>query len=136
MESESVRQAANITPPRRGACLVITIDATAQAYDLQTIALGKAYNEDDSYTDAVFITLQAQTADVYYHFSESNSADIDETAAVSAGGALAFANTYSPVLVAGTEKDFRIVRAQDRYLVVKGSAAGKLRLYASSTPSP
>ncbi len=60
--------------------------------------------------------------------------DIDDTAAVAAGGALTFANTYAAVLEAGESPiKIRINRGVDRFLVVKAaSTSGILRFWAAS----
>lgn len=132
--SAAAHQASNVAPPRRGAVIALGIDATARAYDLQTLALGgftpDAANASQVY---VFLTLHAEGGDVYYHLSDTNNADVSDTAKVTAGNALAFANTYGGRIPQNGEVSIRINRKQDKYLVVKASSGAPiLRFYASS----
>lgn len=144
-------QASEYAPPRRGAVIALEVDSTCRAYDLKGLALG-GYTPKESQRDAksVVLWLQAETNDVYFYFAEgavsadpatSETAvattdvdDIDNTAKVSAGSALAFANTYAGVLKAGNGPlPVRINRGVDRFLVVKAaSTAGLLRFWAAS----
>lgn len=130
---ESGRQALNIVPPRRGAVCAITVDTTARSYDISALDLGKAYDSQNA-DGGVYITMQAESTTVYFYFCDTSAVGLDETAAVAAGGTAAFANTYGAMLPQSACIDTRIVRAQDKYLVVKGAAAGKIRLWASSQP--
>lgn len=128
-------QAANVRPPRRGACIALTVDSTARAYDLTGLTFGGGKpSEDGSGARNVFLTLQAETADVYFHLSSTNSADINQATVIAAGGTLAFANTSCAVLKYGTDgTPVRLDRGVDKYLVVKTSAGtATLRIWASS----
>jgi hypothetical protein len=133
-----------IMPPRRGQCLAIEVDSTARAYDLSTIAFGGVTpNEAAKEPQEVVLYLQAQTNDVFFYFADGEVGvtattdvdDIDNTAKITAGSAIAFANTYAAQLDATTKAPMkiRINRAQDRFLVVKAaSTAGVLRIWVGS----
>jgi len=138
MSSEAARQALNVVPPRRGGIIAITTDTTARPYDLTGLALGKAYGSGDNSgaNSGVYVTMQAQTANVFYQLSSATASDLDETAAIAAAGTAAFANTHGALLVAGDTVQFRIIRTTDKFLILKGAAAGIVRLWASSEPSP
>jgi hypothetical protein len=137
-------QIAECMAPRRGAVIALEVDSTARAYDLKALALG-GHTPTEAGTNPVHVMLfmQAETNDVYFYFADGEVGsvattdvdDIDNTAKVSAGSALAFANTYAPVLKAGNGPlPVRINRAVDRFLVVKAaSTAGVLRFWAAST---
>jgi hypothetical protein len=130
-------------PPRRGAVIALTVDSTVRAYDLVALALG-GFTPAEAQNDArhVMLWMQAETNDVYFYFAPGEVGavvttdvdDIDNAAAVSAGSALAFANTYGAVLEAGAAPlPIRINRAVDRFLVVKAaSTSGVLRFWAAS----
>lgn len=125
-------QAANILPPRRGAVLAIAVDTTARAYDITTIDLGDVYKA--AHGDEVYLTLQADGAKVYYHFKETTGGTgLDNTAAVAAGGTIAFADTYGAFVGDGERVQERITRNLDKFLVVKtASGTATLRIWASS----
>lgn len=145
-------QAHEYAPPRRGAVIALEVDSTCRAYDMKSLALG-GYTPTESQRDArtVVLWMQAETNDVYFYFAEgavsadpasSGSAvattdvdDIDNTAKISAGSALAFANTYAGLLKAGNGPlPIRINRGVDRFLVVKAaSTSGVLRFWATSS---
>lgn len=135
MGSVADEQDANITPPRRGQVVALSVDATARAYDLTGLALGSANAPQVSpKREEVFVTLVSWGTTVWYHFSPTNDASIDDTAAIAAGSPLAFANTYGEPLGDGATVDLRIDRNVDKYLVVKAAsgATGKLYIRPSS----
>lgn len=122
-------QAANIQPPKVGEMLVITLDATSRRYDLGGVAWGgKAVDRAGD----IFMSLYGDVA-FYFATNDTNAGTVDETAALAAGGAVsAFTTNAAWQVPAGVEVSFRFNRARHRYLVIKGSAAGKVRIYASS----
>jgi hypothetical protein len=125
-------QAADTSPPRKGAVLALTIDSTARAYDLTALDLG-GFAFSVGRRNEVFLTLFADGGDVYYYFASDNTATVDDTAVVAAGGTLAYANGYAMKLPSGAAHSVRINRATDKYLQVKTSAgSATLRLFASS----
>ena len=134
MSFNSEGQAANVRPPRHGACLALTVDTTARAYDLTTLALGTALAPDQGVTHSrnVFITMHAETADIYYHFSDAADTDLNEATVISAGGTLAFNDAYGAVLSTGQDVAMRLNRTVDKYLVVKAGSSATLRIWASS----
>lgn len=127
-------QAANVTPPRRGAVIALTVDSTARAYSLVSLDIGGIVPEGAlNLRHPIWLTLQAETADVFFLFSDGSDTNLDDTAAVSAGSSLAYADTYGARLVADQSMEFRIDRAKDTHLIVKAaSTSGILRLWASS----
>lgn len=132
-QAEASRQADNVTEPVQGFCLAITVDTTSRTYDTQGLQFFDKLTTNGK--ERTYLTLAAEGAKVYYAFSNLSATAIDDAAAVTAGGALAFANTYCEVIFDGTKDQVRWERAQHRYLVLKASASGKLRLRASSDPS-
>ena len=127
----SQAQATDILPPRRGKVIALTVDTTARAYDLTTINLGDIYRP--TATDKLYITLSANGGEIHYYFSDVTASDLSDTAAIAAGGTLAFATTYSGVVEDGARQYERIQRNVDKFIIVK-SAAGTpiLRIWASS----
>ena len=137
MTIEATRQADNILPPRRSLILAITVDATARAYDLSGITMGGSSYLTGQQGQRVYLTMQADGASMYYHFSSSSATTLDNTAVIAAAGTIAYANTYGAKLESGTSIDLRIDRITDRYLVLKcaSGATGTIRIWASSQPS-
>ena len=140
---ESNRQSDNITPPEGGAQIAITLDATAQKYDLWNVAIGRgtvapsqdgtagAVSAKDAY---VYVKLIADV-DFYCFFSKDNSLTIDNASSVAVGGAVVFTANACDLIPAKTPEHIRINRTEHRWLYVKGTGAGTLRLRASSHPS-
>ena len=125
-------QAADTCPPRRGAVLALTVDATARAYDLTALDLG-GYAASGGRRNEVFLTLFADGGDVYYQLASVATASLDDTAVIAAAGTLAYANTYAMKLPSGAAQSFRINRNVDKYLQVKtSSGTATLRFFASS----
>ena len=134
---------AEIAPPRRGEVIALAVDSTARAYDLKAVALGGTTPDGDlTGQHHVVLWMQAETNDVFFYFAggspdtvaTTDVDDVDDTAKIAAGGAIAFANTYSAVLKAGNAPiRVRIDRRIDRFVVVKAaSSAGILRFWAGS----
>lgn len=122
-----------VAPPVAGQVLVLTLDTTSRQYDLRSVQLGTPNpNEPGS----SFVRLHAEGADAFFAFSSESGASISETAAESAGASLSgFTTNAAARIPAGEEREFVVDRLAHRYLVVKGSGAGKLRIHASSCPS-
>lgn len=129
-------QVAEVLPPRRGAVWALAVDSTARNYDLSALAIdGLAPNGPGDRPRTVAIWMQADTNDVFFHFSPTAQTDLDNTAAQAASSAAAaYATTYGAMLKAGNlPQCFRIMRTTDRYLVVKtASTGGTLRIWAAS----
>lgn len=122
-------QEANRMPPRVGSILAITLDTTSRRYDLGAVALG---GKDIVAKGELFVSLISTVA-FYIATNSTNAGTVDETAALAAGGTVSAFTTNGAWLVpANTEVRLRLDRVQDRYLVVKGSGAGIVRIYASS----
>lgn len=139
MASIAEQQEAVCRPPRRGAVFALTVDSTARPYDLSTLALGASAAPSSSGSERaeVVLYMQAETNDVFFHFHSATASDLSDTAAVSAGGAVAFATTYGAVLEAGAPPiKLRIDRKLDRWLIVKAAnTSGILRFWAASDQS-
>lgn len=129
-------QAAAVQPPRRGEVIALGIDTTARAYDLTSLALAGITPDGDGVRRLeTWLTMQSDGGDVYYHFSATNSAVLDNTAAIGAGGTIAYANTYGAKLKQDDRHEFRLNRAKDKFLVVKTSTGtATLRFWCSSNP--
>lgn len=129
------QQDANVVPPRRGKVLAFTVDSTARPYDLHALALGDASPEAaESQKHELFVTLAALGCTVYYQFATATHSDIDETAAIAAGGAAAFDDTFCVPLPDGAREGARIVRSLDRFIILKAASGltGKFYLWPSS----
>src|SRR5690242_2685246 len=94
-------QFADVSPPRAGQTLALTLDATSRSYALATLAMG-GHTPEGANTQRVevFLCMQAETADAYYNFS-STGVTVNEATAVAAGGTLAYSNAHCAVLPAG-----------------------------------
>lgn len=131
-------QYAELRPPRRGLVLAITTDTTGRAYDLSALDIGNDGTPPLSPGDqprTVLLFMQADTNDVYFHFSPDSTVTLDNTAAVAAGAAAVYSTTYGALLRVGTLAAFRINRQTDRYLVIKAATAGVIRVWAASADS-
>jgi len=125
-------QAANRMAPRVGKILAITLDTTSRRYDLGALSLG---GQAIVAKGELFVSLISTVA-FYVATNSSDAGTVDETAALAAGGTVSAFTTNGAWLVpANTEVRLRLDRVQDRYLVVKGSGAGIVRIYASSDTS-
>jgi hypothetical protein len=129
-------QLANVQPPRRGECFALTVDSTARPYDITALAFGGITPEAaHARRLETFVTLRAVTNDVWFYFSKTTASDLDNTAAIAAGGALAYATPHAFVIPAGTETRVRLDRSTDLFLIVKAaSTSGILLFRASSHP--
>lgn len=131
-DSIAVKQDSQLTPPVVGSILVITLDATSRRYDLGGADIGGYAVADGG---NLFVVLKTDVK-CYLAFNSSNAGTMDETAALAAGGTVSgFTSDGAWELEAGVEYPVYLNRSQHRYLVVKGSAAGKLRIRAASPSS-
>lgn len=121
---------ADVSPPRRSAVLAITLDATARAYDLTALDIG-GFSPSGGRRNEVFVTIFADGADIFFYFAADNTVTLDTTA-IAAGGAVAYSNVYAAKIATGTSLRMRIARDKDKFLHVKGSGAGTMRIWASS----
>lgn len=123
-------------PPRRGATWAVAVDSTARPYDISKCALGGYTPEAGNKKRAeVYLFLQAETNDVYFHFHTSGTNDLADTSTQTATAAdLSFAAAYGAILEAGAPPlKVRINRNIDRFIVLKAaSTAGVLRMWAAS----
>lgn len=125
---------ADATPPRRSAVLAITLDATARAYDLSALDFG-GFATSGGRRNQVFITIFADGADIFFYFAADNTVTLDTTA-IAAGGAVAYSNVHAAKIASGQSLRMRISRDADKFLHVKGSGAGTMRIWASSPAAP
>jgi hypothetical protein len=130
--SEAGSQAENVTPAVKGEVVVITTDTTSRRYDLQTINIG---NRREVNKGTLYLKMTAETADCFYYFSSDDAGTVDGTAAMSAGGAVAFTANAADRLVKDVPEHVRIEFPSHRYLCIRGAAAGILRIRASSHPT-
>lgn len=127
-------QAANFTPPRKSNIYAITLDTTARAYNIASLAANGIVPDEDRRFE-VYVTIQAETADLFLYFHTATDSALDRTAAVAAGSATAaYVATHAAMIPAGQERSYRIDRSIDKFLIVQGSAAGICRLFFSSHP--
>ena len=122
-----------VQPPVAGSVLVLTLDTTSREYDLRAV---KFANLEPGVAGRTYLLVHAEGADAFLAFSSESGATVSETAAESAGATLTgFTTNGCARIPSGSERDYIIERNEHRYLIVKGSGAGKLRLHASSHPS-
>lgn len=116
--------AASICEPRIGKIAVISVTGTSGRTNLAAAAqLGVNADQSDPIQRGRFITLQADGADVYFFFNNSDAGTADETATTG--------NDRTWTLKAGIPQDF-ILRDGYTWLVHKGASNTKLRAYVSS----
>jgi len=122
-------QSANILPPRSDGILAMTLDNTSRRKRLDLIDINDA---DVTKGGEVFLTLYADVK-FWFRFAETDAGTVDETAA---DAAATTTPTYQAnagwEVPASTEVHVRIHRKTDKVLIVKGSAAGTLRVRPSS----
>lgn len=128
MSYNSSNLADRITPPRR--IWAQAVDATSRAYDLTGLTVhGHRWCSGES--DSVWVTIQAETADVFCAFDDV-SRTLDASITVAAGGTPAYADTSCIRIPAGSERAFEIRRATHKFLMLLGSTTGIARIYFSS----
>lgn len=121
-------QAANIVPPRTGAIIAATLSTTQRIKDLGTLTLGGVAVAKGG---SVYLTLRANVK-WYYRFSSVGSGTIDETQVDADANAITFPANACIEVSADEWVHIRVDRIADQFLIVKGSAAGILRGWASS----
>jgi hypothetical protein len=123
------------TPPRRGAVYAITLDNTAREYDLDASAFGGIAQTGHAGQEShVCLRFESVGTITYLYFSDVHDAtpDLNDATVIAAGGALAFDTEMCGIIPSGQYRDFWIDRNRDRYLTIKGAAAGTLRVWAVS----
>lgn len=134
--SEQSLQFFDVSPPRRANGFQLTLDTSVRVYSIGNLAWGGKSFEQTRQNQFVFLRLFADGADAYYRFHSDNTDDMNEATYIAAGGTVSLQNAYAEKLANGTSIEIRINRKDDRYLSVKGSAAGTLRVTGSSPPNP
>lgn len=136
MSSEIEYQFYQVDPPRRANGFQLTLDATVRVYDIGSLAWGGKAFDKIKRNQRVFLRIHADGADAYYRFHSDTTNDMNETTYISAGGTVSLQNAYAEKIPSGSSIEVCIDRINDRYLSVKGSAAGTLRVTGSSPPNP
>ncbi len=134
--SEESLQFYSVLPPQRGNGFQLTLDTTVRVYDVGSLAWGGKSFDKKKQNQWVFLRLHADGADVYYRFHSASTDDMVPTTYISAGGTVSLQDAYAEKLPSGMSIEIRINRMDHRYLSVKGSAAGTLRVTGSSPPNP
>jgi hypothetical protein len=133
MGSNNEARAAMARPPRRGAIIALTVDATARPYDTFALTLGGFKPKEGDQQANVDLFLRATGGDVVVHTSPTSTSDLDGTAEIAAGGTLAFAAAYGGGIEDGETVRWTFHRQADRYLVVQlGSGTPVLQVWAAS----
>ena len=126
-------QAADFVPPRQAAIIAITLDNTSREKNLYSLSLGQFNGLGTTDGGTMYLTLRANVK-WWFKLAPATGTTCDETVADAAATA---PNTYQAnacIEVAADEFiQLRIDRGPDKYLVVKGSGAGILRGWVSST---
>lgn len=117
--NETLNEAANLVGPAKGSVLVLAITtSSASQGDLSTAALlGEG-------AGGHILALLADGGDVYVMFSADATGTVDETAT-------GIGATTAWKIPSGTYQEFKMPRGKP-YLIAKGSATCKLRVYVSS----
>lgn len=124
-------QHANVQPPVQGRIISITLDATSRIKDLGLLDLGGA-NVDRG--GEMYLSMRADVR-WFFKFNDTNTGTADEAAADAAVAPITFQANAVHDAVAGELVRVRIDRKKHRFLVVKGSGAGILRIHVSSEPT-
>lgn len=130
-------QAMNVVPPRLDKVAAQAVDSTSRAYDITALALGGA-TWKPGVKDFLYLTIQADGADVYYALDSVNTGTISDTASTAAGSTMAFGATAPALIKNGAAAEVRVARDVDRFLLLKcaGGSTAIARIYASSQPTP
>jgi len=131
--NESMQNNANLLPARRGNGAALTVDGTARAYDLRTLAWnGQSFFQNVD--EALFLDLQNDGANpIYFYFSPTNTVDLNEATVTAAGGTLALANAVPKVLRSAQDAPVELERDIDLFLIVKATGGtSTLRIFPSS----
>lgn len=150
MTDRATSQSDNIMPPRlfRAASgsptaanpsgvWVQSVDGTARPYNIALLPFGGKAAPAPNQADHIYLTLLAETADVFFYFSNATSSVLDDTVTNAAGAALTattMANTMCARCPFGVPINVRIERNIDSWIVLKcaGSGTATLRVWASS----
>ncbi len=123
-----------------GSVWVQTVDATARPYNIALLPFGGKAITSPNQSDHIYLTMLAETNDVFYFFDTVTGSALSDTAANAAGVALT-ATTMSAStamcarLVAGVPVPVRIDRRTDKWIQLKtASTGGTVRIWASSQP--
>jgi hypothetical protein len=117
MATAPSRQASNILPPTSGSVIVAAVTSTGASTNLDSASW---YN--------LYITVQAETADVYILFA-ATSVVAEALSDVATGSGA----TVCAVVPAGTEKNFRVQRGIHKYIGYKtATGSATLRMFKSS----
>ena len=130
--NEVAIQFVDISVPKRANGFQLTLDDTVRVYDIGSLEwCGKPFDRTFA-NQYVYLRLHADGTDVYYRFHSDTTNDMNETTYISAGGTVSLQNAYAEKLANGNTIEIRLNRLFDRYLSVKGSSAGTLRVTGSS----
>ncbi len=130
---DASERAARITPPRKNYVLAITTDANVRAYDISSLSMGgQTPSGGGGQRHEVYLTIQAETTDVFFYFHTATDSALSTTDAISAGGTAAYAATHSARIPAGQERTYMLDRSLDKFLVIKSTGAGICRIFAAS----
>lgn len=133
MGSIAEDQAARIVPPRNASCCAITVSTTARTYSLLTLTLGGFKPEVElNRRNEVYLTIQPETADLYFYFSNQASNSMDKAQAIAENTPIVLDALYAAYIPAGQERSYTIDRSIDQFIVLQGSMPGKVRIFASS----
>ncbi len=126
-------QSANEMPPEDGKIIAITLDATSHEKDLWQLNIGGQTGEKGG---EMFLTLMADVK-FWFKFASVTGKTCDQTSADAAAATpITFqANACIEVPTNLVGFRLRIDRKRHRFLVVKGSGAGTLRMWVSSDSS-
>jgi hypothetical protein len=129
----------NYLPPQEGATIVLTVNTSSIAWNLHSVNLGPSLlsSRAPTSTSEFYLDLVPESANIYFLFTDNASAVISETNAVAAASApnIALDAQHCQLLPTGG-KGFKISRKADKYLILKGDGAGKVRLHVSSQANP
>lgn len=133
MSFQAPGMALRVTPPTAGALWAQAVDATSREYDITGLtANGVAFNP--SVKDEVFVSIHAETNDIYVAFASATGGTVDDTAIVAAGGTPTYAATACYIVSVNTEARFCIDRNLHKVLRLKAASTrtATARIYFSS----
>ncbi len=140
MTDRATSQSDNIVPPRMGSVWVQTVDATARPYNIELLPFGGKAITTPNQSDHIYLTMLAETNDVFYFFDSATGSSLSDTATNAAGTPLT-ATTMSGSaamcsrLPVGVPVAVRIDRRTDKWIQLKtASTGGVVRIWASSQP--
>lgn len=140
MTSINSDMADNFIPPKEGQTLVLEVNTSSVRWNLHSVNIGSALlsSRAPTSTSDFYLTIQAQGANVFVAISNNSSAAISESNVVAASSAPNITNDANAcvMIVDGQDKSWKLNRKDDKWLVLKGAAAAKARIYLSSHPNP